>query len=486
MVRLLLVDDKPGTLTAADGDPPAVLPPEAGSRFHALILIEGQETDDGRIVEQGATVWNTPIEPGSIPLMGVDRTTMGHDESIVIGHFDTIERIGDEIHGWGPWDTTPETLAIRLKVLDGHMRGVSVDPGEYEWELLITPEMQEADREMEEYWQSVMDAIDSGEDPPEQPTDDEGNIVIAQPEPKQRITHLGVRGATVLPVAAFAGTFIEDDTVTSEGQAAIAASVGVTGLLVSLDHAATLTAAAVKIRPPIAPPRDWLFSTADGPTPLTITDEGQVFGHGLLWDTCHMGYPDACVMAPRSRNGYAYFHTGEIATDDGERHPVGHITLKGGHAHDHLGHAAAKAYYDDTRSVFADVRATEDEWGLWLAGSLRSNISASDVRAAMASAPSGDWREVGGNLELIQFSAVNVPGFPVPRVKAYVREDGMVASLIASIPVTARDRAQARMENSHATTRDDRYRRKLADLIAISVGRDRESRRREAWAKVHG
>ena len=58
------------------------------------------------------------------------------------------------------------------------------------------------------------------------------------------------------------------------------------------------------------PPAAW-FDTPepDYPVPLTITDEGHVFGHLAEWQTCHIGF-DACVTAPPSNAGYSFFHTG--------------------------------------------------------------------------------------------------------------------------------------------------------------------------------
>jgi hypothetical protein len=44
---------------------------------------------------------------------------------------------------------------------------------------------------------------------------------------------------------------------------------------------------------------------------------------------------------------------------------------------------------------------------------------------------SGDWRRIGGNLELVAALAVNVPGFPVPRPRGLVAS-GSMQSLVAA------------------------------------------------------
>ena len=47
---------------------------------------------------------------------------------------------------------------------------------------------------------------------------------------------------------------------------------------------------------------------------------------------------------------------------------------------------------------------------------------------------SGDWRRIGGNLELVAALAVNVPGFPIPRV-AMAASAGRTLSLVAAAVV---------------------------------------------------
>ena len=49
-----------------------------------------------------------------------------------------------------------------------------------------------------------------------------------------------------------------------------------------------------------APPMSWFEDPhLEKLTPLTITEDGQVFGHAAGWGVCHIGM-DKCVMAPKS------------------------------------------------------------------------------------------------------------------------------------------------------------------------------------------
>ena len=199
-----------------------------------------------------------------------------------------------------------------------------------------------------------------------------------------------------------------------------------------------LTASAAGLAP-LSPPREWFFKEEpDAPCPLTVTSEGQVFGHLALWNQCHRSIADRCEMAPRSRSGYAFFHTGSIGCDDGKKINVGRLTVgEGGHASTSpsLGLGGAVDHYDKTGMVGAFVRASDGRHGIWLCGAVRSDCPAEKVRDMEANPPSGDWREQNRGLELCAALSVPVAGFPVPRYEASLVASGdteWVAALVAS------------------------------------------------------
>jgi len=163
-------------------------------------------------------------------------------------------------------------------------------------------------------------------------------------------------------------------------------------------------------------------------TPVTITEDGRIFGHLAAWGTCHVGFTGTCVTPPHSNSNYAHFRTGAVHTDEGDI-AVGHITLGTGHAGPRLSASSAAAHYDNTGTVAADVVAGEDAHGIWISGRVRDRLSDED-RYALASAPlSGDWRGPEGNREMVAALAVNVPGFLVPRIGI---KDGRQVSLVAA------------------------------------------------------
>lgn len=191
-----------------------------------------------------------------------------------------------------------------------------------------------------------------------------------------------------------------------------------------------------------APPVD-LFADPKlpEPTPVRIerTPDGHLhyFGHVASWGVCHIGFPGQCVTAPHSRNQYAYFHTGSTETADKGRIKTGKVTLGGGHADTRLGFQAALGHYDDSGTAVADVRAGEDAFGIWVSGVVRPGVD-QDRLSELASAPlSGDWRHVGGALELVAALAVNTPGFPVVNVRRHAGEDYALIAAGAVAPEAA-------------------------------------------------
>lgn len=189
--------------------------------------------------------------------------------------------------------------------------------------------------------------------------------------------------------------------------------------------AVTFTASASRVLPADA----FANPNLSGPTALTVSTN-RVYGHLATWGVCHIGIQDVCTTAPHSMANYAYFRTGVVETDSGPV-AVGQITMKTGHAQIGQSARAAAAHYDNTGSVVADVAAGEDAYGIWVAGVLRPGVSDADIDELQAAALSGDWRDIGGNLELVAALAVNVPGFPIPRI-GLAASAGVTTSLVAA------------------------------------------------------
>lgn len=166
----------------------------------------------------------------------------------------------------------------------------------------------------------------------------------------------------------------------------------------------------------IAPPSEaFRAPRVQGPTPLTVTADGQrVYGHAWLWNKCHAGIQNECVMAPRSKSKYKYFLNGQVLTADGQMVKVGKITMGTGHAGPRTGWQPAAAHYDNTGTQAAYVTITEDEWGGMMAGVPAPGMTEEQLATLRVSPVSGDWRRAdNGALELVAALAVNTPGFPI-------------------------------------------------------------------------
>lgn len=186
---------------------------------------------------------------------------------------------------------------------------------------------------------------------------------------------------------------------------------------------------------PVKPPAEWFRTPEpDRPTRMTVTPDGRVFGHLAPKDMCHLGWSKAtgeCVTPPPSKMGYKAFHTGTVVASNGETIEVGRITTGTTHpvgaTGASLSAAAAAHHYDNTGACAAVVRATDGKHGIWLSGVLTPEADEATAAMVRRHPPSGDWRDIDGNLELVAALAVNSAGFPV-----FSLEDGVRKSLVAS------------------------------------------------------
>ncbi|HEY5987019.1 MAG TPA: hypothetical protein VIV12_11685, partial [Streptosporangiaceae bacterium] len=186
------------------------------------------------------------------------------------------------------------------------------------------------------------------------------------------------------------------------------------------------------------PPAAWFADPKLSlPTPITVTDDGRIYGHAAQWGSCHIGQDDVCVQPPHE-DAHPYYRTGEVACADGTRVAVGQITVGTGHAPLHLGASPAAEHYDNTGAAVADVAVGNDQHGIWVAGSVRPGADPLRVYELQAAGQvSGDWRRIGGQLRLVGLLAVNVPGFPVPKMRARVASGEPQALVAAGRPTVA-------------------------------------------------
>lgn len=392
------------------------------------IGFESQFTGDGRYINAGALRWDEAQMP--MPLRWAPTDVGAHGGAVVVGLITEMAVKDGKVLAKGFIDSATEYGSKVIHGLsNGTLKGVSMDLDEMSFEIRVKQEViDEVNAELNEMMSGEPmeddgEPIDvaNGEKP-----DENGYTKVYEQEALTEVMYVTdalVRAATIVDIPAFKNAYVALDSVETVTAAATPAPA--------------LVAAA-----PLAPMEAWFADPQlDGPTPLTFTKDGRVFGHIALWGTCHTGFSGTCVTAPPSMTNYALFRTGALITAEGTEVAVGRITMDTGHAALGLSAGPAAAHYDNTGNAVADVSAGEDAHGIWVAGALRSTVSDEQLRALRSSPMSGDWRTSGGNLELVSVLAVNLPGFPVPRVSAMVAS-GRTASLIrpTETPVVVEDK----------------------------------------------
>lgn len=172
---------------------------------------------------------------------------------------------------------------------------------------------------------------------------------------------------------------------------------------------------------PAEPPADWFADPKlTGPTKIRVNDQGRVYGHIAPWGEPHASMPGVTPPRDPYAGQYPRFHRHPVRTSDGSRVRTGPLAT-GGHADIAANLGGVIAHYDDPTYVVADVRAGEDEHGIWVSGALRPDASPFQVMMLDRYSISGDWRDG----ELVAACSVSVPGF-------HLDHDDEVVALAAS------------------------------------------------------
>lgn len=417
-----------------------------GSKFFIpLVIPEEIESGDGRMFRGGSI----SLRDLPLPLLWQIKTGEGHNGSVVVGKIDRMERTEHGIgNAYGVFDSGIYGREAERLVKGGFIRGVSADLDQFE-----------ADQEDDDADEVSDGKIENG---------------------KIRISKARVMAVTLVPKPAFQecqikildSNSIQEDEVVPDGVYVDDVDAEDASSLVACGMVAGVI--------PTNPPGSWFENPKlKQATPLTVDDEGRVFGHIAAWHVDHIGMSFG-TKPPRSRSKYAYFHTGVVRTEDGTDIPVGQLTLAGGHAALEASAQEAVRHYDDTASAIADVHAGEDAYGIWVAGALRPGTTPEQIRTLRASAPSGDWRPIKGHLELVAVCQVNVPGFPVARARV---ASGAVMALVA-----AGAKSLAMMKSSPVADLDERLSRleqkEKEPLVAAAAEARERFRQMEMAAKA--
>lgn len=474
-----------------------------GTRFRTMLAPINASTGDGRrFASGGITLAELPM-----PLEWVRKREGGHDGAVAVGVIDeaavmTVEKALAD--GWiseagakgmdpkaeavfakgAMFDdvdrermpTLAEDVATALHLAGEGTLGPSVDLDSFE----ASPVMAGSDDPLT--WEMVeefMEANDGAEPPIE--------LLISQGR---------VRAATLVSIPAFAETsrpfeMIEPDPIADEEEGLDSAEARARSI--------ALVASVQAMARPLPALSAFSLPELDGPTPITWDWEaGRVYGHIATWATCHVGYEGVCVTPPREDDSYSWFNRFTVETQDGDQITAGRITVGGRHAGLSLGAAATMTEYD-TKTTAAHVRAYPDAHGIVVAGAIEPGLSGADRAVLERRKVSGDWREIGGHLSLVEVLALSPgprahsePGFPVETHSVNGRQVSLTASL-GPDPATFKvgkkvDVATIVREALAAERAEEARLAALAELAAI-VEADENNRAvaaREALASVLG
>jgi 2'-5' RNA ligase len=403
----------------------------------------GTPTGDGRRIARGGFTHR----PLPLALKWQRSDEGGHEKSTVVGSLERVDIDEDSGAVWGEGelfdDVSPtamprlaEDVAEAKLLLEKKVIGPSVDPGSVQAVTVIKGEEEPlTDERLNAYY------MKHG----------------ALPETETLFTDYEIGAATLVTVPAFAEVrpfeLFDDDGTPMPGREAIMAACAAPELP-ELDAA--------------------LFADPELATYTSYTERDlgngwvHVFGHVATHDVCHVGMR-VCTTAPYSEQEYQPFHR-YAATRGGHELPVmaGRLTSAFGklenqcrchpgnddHACGNLSYGGAIAHHDRMETL-AYVCAGEDEANnaIWYSGVRAPEISQRGVDLLNSRrVVSGDWREHGPGMELVEVLALakRGPGFPLPTPRASMA-NGRQRSLTAA-GVLSPERAELLTQASQVFT----------------------------------
>lgn len=413
--------------------------------WSGILAPVGTPTGDGRIIDGDAAV---EFREFPQPLMYQRATSGGHDAAVVVGKITTASAGPDGITADGEFFDSLEATEAAEMVTEGVIRP-SVDMCDLvaEWEL-----------------------IDKGGQPV-----DMDNPDAMWEDGVTEVMH--VRSCTIMAATLVAKPAFAEAKITVTGDTEVTEEA-------PQEEAALVASAAAVAEQQQVDAEAFTDPGLGGPTGLTVQG-GRVYGHLALWGTEHVGVPGR-VTPPKSPSDYAFFHVSTVDTATG---PVscGRLTVGCGHAEGTAGHAPTVEHYDSAGTCWALVRAGEDAHGIWVAGIVNPDATDDQIRAGASAPLSGDWRSIGGHLELVAALSVNTPGFPVPR--SYAAREDKTLSLVAAgaIPhVPMADRQQvdiARAVADGLRIRDEEIAAQQQEKVRVDLAQEYAARVRALHAQ---
>lgn len=380
----------------------------AGDGYRIWLAPINTPSDDGRVI-----VDTLGHRAGRLPLMFSD-TEQGHGDAIHVGTFTNVHIVEVDGVQWAvtddvEWDNDQEAVDARRMVDEGQFQGVSIHMGRGRF----APVCESGGT----FTEITEDDVTYN--------DETGELSLPCDDPLYGAFDSTIAAVTIVAIPAFESARIEPTQVvvaSADGE-----MVG-DEMVMHLTVVPDIQAAGMLD----APPAEWFTDPGFGEDgtderlvyddrngqygcPLTVTEDGRVFGHLALWKTCHTGYRDSCVSPPRGAD-MSPFHQCRVNTAEGGTLAVGPLVVDEGHAPVQWSTDRVTRHYADTTLTAAYVVAGEDRHGIWVAGALSPRATPEMVETLKRHSLSGDWRSQGGRMGLYAAVSVNSPGFPIPQV----------------------------------------------------------------------
>lgn len=392
-----------------------------GLPIEGIIAVEGTPSGDGRMLERGSVTWDEAVLP--VPLIW-DRQEGDHS-GMTVGAIAEVWRDGDEIwgRGWLSASEDPATRAAVQRVAELFNEGavgnsVALDHVDVEFRVKKSA--------------ILGDEFFLPENPEDLEEDENGYATLGKMMADDAIevtTSARLRHVAVVDTAALTGD--------ASGKVKLRLIKPMEDEVVEIAASGSLRIIEFETDPEAFD--DPLFGAPGNDdrlrfdphsnrwsVPVTVADDGRVFGHIAPWGICLRGRPDRCITPPNADLGG--FMRNQAPLAGGKR--TGTIVVAGSHCNTGVGAAQATQHYDKTGRAVADVAVGVDAYGIWFAGRLRPGASDEDIYAFKSSDVSGHW-EVGknGEMTLCGLPAVNVGGFP----KGYLTAEEVALAASAAL-----------------------------------------------------
>jgi hypothetical protein len=366
--------------------------------WSGILAYLNQDTGDGRRME--GIHWDDSQLPWPLTFALEE----GGHEAPVVAQIDRVWIDGDVFRGEGVFHEDSENAEIAafskraIELVEEGVVGISIELDEESAEMRVKKETWDEWRAQEEAM------LEEEPSPPKEPEVKGDRVVIdrwASDDWLEVLVDARFRGAAIVHTPAFADAAIEVAAV------AAAISLGTRSAFANPGFGLDGTEDPRLVWQERQRPEE----TSGWAAPITITEDGEIFGHAWRFGQCHGSFHDRCLNPPAEDRTLDRWLVGEAIR--GVR--TGPLYNGGTHGVDHRGRVKDHEWLAKTSQAVADVTAGFDSHGMWIAGRLRPGLSERELAEVKGSGVSVEWHPYGNRLMVEGCLFVNGPAYNVRR-----------------------------------------------------------------------